>query len=1253
MDDIDIGLGIRGLQAIPQTLTQILSSLKQMETAVNGITNAFDNANKAAGKSGTKKSVDSTAYSTDNLTKKLNQYNNALEEATVNHQKIFEIEQKRAAIKNVTNRFADEQRELKKLAQEKEKVAKKEAVGLANVRENQQKVRLEYSHQIGVIKQLENRMSLLKQKMNAATDPKEVQRLSAEIRKLAAEKGKLTGGVEKLGKQTQLTSSIMGQFRGVLVNTFGAYAVIAGIRSTFNTIKEFEKSMTMVKAVTGATSDEMKTLFDITKNIIRRGSIFDPKTLAETQLELSKLGFTASEIAMMIEPINDLAIATGEDLTKASEIATSAMRSFGLSASDLSMVIDVMGTALNISALDLSSWNEAMKYAAPVANQLGWNIKDVASMTSLLANQQIKGSMAGTAMRQIFLKLADSNSNLQKAMGGNVRTFTDFTDGLQRMKDAGISLNEILEATDVRTTTAFSIMTDGSTVLKQIRDDFDNVNGAIKQMAEVNMQTLSAKLDQLSSSWANFVTAVDSGNSVVSRAFKATIDNVTEVLDVASLRSQYPFLYEIGNTRKILQQIDYESGKIEKESRERIERTKNETTKDYRESLNELRNDLNNKKISLEEFDKERLRLTRESNQQISKENSAYARDVLGQIVSKENIIGTGLKSEQFVISKETLGASKRALLEFKGQIASAYDDKPIAELNSEFTKTFNLLQELNKGDVISEAAVVEIEYQKMILDILSSELDSRKQVSDKKNKLTDEEIAALEKAERKRIARLKESAKVEYEIRKASIESNLEYTDSRRKAELMMAKKDYDITLNNIEVQEKDKLHLKEKYNQLNLLIEQEYLTKIQELHQSDNDKNIKLLYDQSQKELAEIKRKNDLDIELEKINLQELKNKLSALPKDDTVNKRALTDQILGKEFAIRMKEANYEIAEFQFQVDSINNIVGGAEGTEKSWLISVLGLTDNQIKLLEDKLKIAKEKIKIINPEMQTPEKRDIFSVLGFSFSDGEKDLVIRGMKEVEDAIVSMTNASVESAKAMAESAQTRVDELEQELQTEIQLAEQGFSSNVTLKRQQLEEEKKIRDAALEDQKRAQKQQLILQSVLDGANLISTVIKLASVEVATKGLAGIIAAGVGIAGLYALIEGVKSKSKQITSYEKGGYEYLKGRSHSQGGISLGEGREAQGGEMLAVFNRKATGKYGKQIEGFVNAINKDKLNINSNNVMSDSKRSIVVNVDNRKLNDIHGVLQDIRDSSVVYQGNYKIIRKGNAVRRIRMRE
>jgi hypothetical protein len=128
------------------------------------------------------------------------------------------------------------------------------------------------------------------------------------------------------------------------------------------------------------------------------------------------------------------------------------------------------------------------------------------------------------------------------------------------------------------------------------------------------------------------------------------------------------------------------------------------------------------------------------------------------------------------------------------------------------------------------------------------------------------------------------------------------------------------------------------------------------------------------------------------------------------------------------------------------------------------------------------------------------------------------------------------------------------------------------------------------------------------------------------------------------------IRAKSKEITSYEKGGVEYLQGKSHRQGGISLGEGREAQGGEMLAVFNRKATSKYGGEIENFVNAINKDKLKI-GNNAITDSKRNIIVNMDNSKLNDIHGVLKQVRDNNVTYYGDYKVVKQGNRIRRVKI--
>lgn len=1263
MADIDIGLGLSGLQGIPQTLASIVNSLKQMETSAKNLSSAFDNINsKAGGQKGVSDAFGKTSFEADRLKKRLDALQKAKQDALSNKALIDQIESEKAAIKAVTNEYTEQARAKKKLARDKEiadikaatkeyneqekakkklaaeteKIRKKEIAENEKILQNQQKVRLEYSQQIGLIKQLENRMSLLKQRMQAATDPKDVRKLSDEIRRLSLQKKELTTGVTDLGKQTKVTSGIMGQFRGVLINTFGAYAVLAGIKSTFNTIREFEKAMTMVKAVTNATASEMQLLFDITKNIVRKGSVFDPKTLAETQLELSKLGFTASEIAVMIEPINNLAIATGEDLTKASEIATSAMRSFGLSAADLSRVIDVMGKALNISSLDLSSWNEAMKYAAPVAHQLGWEVEDVASMTALLANQQIKGSMAGTAMRQIFLKLADSGSNLQKAMGGNIRTFEDFVAGLRRMNEAGISLNEILDATDVRTSTAFSIFTSGVETLADVRNGFDSVNGSIKEMAEINMNTLDAKINQLNSSWLNLITTIDNGDDVFSNFVKGSLTYLSDALNDISYQMQYGnfkkgFLNLLnpfggGSWKNPLGFIYGQFSGISEKIREITDEDIVKYNDRLRGFLSELSNDkdLGNLEKRREFFEKEikYFEDLTEARKGLTDGELAIASERANDFVFALNDAFKVISSELKDQSDDYLGNRLKELI----------DSIKLGEKSL----TMNVFSESQKG-----VTGTRLKFLKQEADEINRILDARRRTgSEPDGSLTEEQLA-----------RLKESLRLQYEIKRSAIEGDETLTDSARKAALLKIKKDYDIDLNNLEVQEETKLHLKQQYNELNKNLEKQYLTEIQKLHQSDNDKNIKILYDNKMKELAEKKRLNALELEMEKINLQELKNKLSALPKDDTVGRRTLTDQILGKEFDIRMKEANNEIAEFRFQIEAINDIVG--TGEDRSWLISVLGLTDEQISILEDKLKVAQAKLKLITPELQAPEKRDIFSLLGLTFSDDEKDLIIQGLKEVEDAIVSMTDTVVESAKARAEASQARVDELQRELETELQLAEQGFSSNVSLKRQQLEEEKKIRDEALEDQKRAQRQQLILQSALDAANLISTVIKLALTEVGTKGLVGIISAGVGAAGLYALVASVKAKSKEITSYEKGGYEYLKGRSHSEGGISLGEGREAQGGEMLAVFNRKATSKYGKMIEGFVDAINKDKLSINTKNVMSDSKKNIIVNIDNKKLNDIHGVLREIRDTSVTYHGIYKIVRKGNSVRRIRMRE
>ena len=70
--------------------------------------------------------------------------------------------------------------------------------------------------------------------------------------------------------------------------------------------------------------------------------------------------------------------------------------------------------------------------------------------------------------------------------------------------------------------------------------------------------------------------------------------------------------------------------------------------------------------------------------------------------------------------------------------------------------------------------------------------------------------------------------------------------------------------------------------------------------------------------------------------------------------------------------------------------------------------------------------------------------------------------------------------------------------------------------------------------------------------------------------------------------------SKSKAASLRADGSYELLNGGSHASGNdISIGltpdgKQRRAEGGEGLAVFNKRAVKKYGSSIKYMVNGIN-----------------------------------------------------------------
>ena len=178
---------------------------------------------------------------------------------------------------------------------------------------------------------------------------------------------------------------------------------------------EFNQEMTKVRAVSQATTEEYKLLkqsaIDLGASTMKTAS-----EVATLQLELAKMGFTVPEILDAQAAIIQLSQATGEDLAKSAEIAASTVRAFGLNANETQRVVDIMAMSMNKSALSLDSFGEAMKYVAPNAKAANVSIEDTAAMMAILADNGIKGSMAGTSLRKIMTDLAGTGGDLTQKL---------------------------------------------------------------------------------------------------------------------------------------------------------------------------------------------------------------------------------------------------------------------------------------------------------------------------------------------------------------------------------------------------------------------------------------------------------------------------------------------------------------------------------------------------------------------------------------------------------------------------------------------------------------------------------------------------------------------------------------------------------------------------------------------------------------------------------------------------------------------
>ncbi|TVQ57545.1 MAG: phage tail tape measure protein, partial [Phycisphaerales bacterium] len=255
----------------------------------------------------------------------------------------------------------------------------------------------------------------------------------------------------------------------------------------------FDDRMRAVQAVTGATEDQFRSLREEAKRLGRTTS-FTAGEVADAMTEMGRAGFDAGEILSSTEAVLALARATSTDLPRATEIAGAVLRAFRLEADETGRVSDVLSAAANQSAQTLGQLFEALRPVAPIAAAAGESLEETAAALAVLANNGIKGSMAGTALARALRNVATEAGQRQLAevgvqavdAAGDLRPIVDIINDLAEATEnmGGARRLALFESLFGRGQAAALVLAEGGEAFDELAESIRNSAGDAQRTAE-------------------------------------------------------------------------------------------------------------------------------------------------------------------------------------------------------------------------------------------------------------------------------------------------------------------------------------------------------------------------------------------------------------------------------------------------------------------------------------------------------------------------------------------------------------------------------------------------------------------------------------------------------------------------------------------------------------------------------------------------------------------------------------------------
>lgn len=339
-------------------------------------------------------------------------------------------------------------------------------------------------------------------------------------------------------KRTDEAYSRMGKtIAGVAGRLAGFAGAGLSLGAIITTTREYGQALSDLSAITGATGAQLKSLDEAAQEMGRSTEYSASQAVEALKLMASakpELLQTADGLTEATKSALTLAQAAGSTLPDATRTLALSLNQFGAGAQEADRYINVLAAGAKFGASEIADTAAAIKNGGVAAAQAGVGFETLNAAIQVLAEREIKGGEAGTALRNVILALEKGTDKTLKP------SVVGLSGALDNLSKKNLSTAQAVKLFGVENINAASVLVDNRSKLNALTLALTGTQTAHEQAA-IRVDNLNGDIMGLTSAFEGMIIKIGqsstgplrSGIQSVTDGINLLTDNFNAVASVA------------------------------------------------------------------------------------------------------------------------------------------------------------------------------------------------------------------------------------------------------------------------------------------------------------------------------------------------------------------------------------------------------------------------------------------------------------------------------------------------------------------------------------------------------------------------------------------------------------------------------------------------------------------------------------------------------------------------------------------------